>query len=119
MRSGTTGSTVPQITVSPGATGSGALQINVRSSTYTVMVSAFDPAWVQANVPGQTNPIFAHVLDAGQTQSLQPVSGTLSLNIGASKVSVQVTVGGKVLTGWSYTPTQVPYTLDFLGTSQS
>jgi hypothetical protein len=115
--------TLPPTTAVPmvvsGATVSNTTDVTVRAASYTIVVTAFGKAWVQATVPPEPKPEFAAIMEAGQTQTLQPGNGQLDLNVGASGVTVQVQVNGQPVTGWNYKPTNVPYTLDFQSTAQS
>jgi len=109
-----TGSSVVTTGV-PGPDGS--IPVTVRAAQYTVLVQASARCWVQASVPNNPVPVLNTVLDAGTNQVVNPVNGQLTLQLGASGVTVVVQVAGKTVRGWSYTPTAAPITLAFTTTS--
>jgi hypothetical protein len=53
------------------------------------------------------------ILQAGDTKTLAPVQGELSIEFGASFVIVQIQIAGKTVAGWSFTPPTAPLTLSF------
>jgi Helix-turn-helix domain len=101
---------------SNGATGS----VVVHAASYQVTVTAGNRCWVQATVPTQTSgPIYAQVLPAGQSTVLDAAAGQLSVQVGASLVTLHVQVAGKTVPNWSFTPEVAPFTLNFASASAS
>jgi hypothetical protein len=102
------------------ATGSGlAENVTVKVGglgSYAVVVSAQDPCWVQVNTPASFSPQFSQVMQGGQSQTFKPANGQLTLLVGASHVTVTVTVNGKPAK-WSFTPPTAPFTLNFAQSS--
>jgi hypothetical protein len=94
----------------PGPTGT---TVTVRAQAYTVLVQASSPCWVMATTPQGTAPVFNATMAPGTSQELTPANGQLSVELGASGVTVTVKVAGKTVSGWSYTPTSAPVTLLF------
>lgn len=106
----------------------GSESVTVHSATYQVVVAAQKPCWIAATgavapsivgaLSSQTTPassasVFTGVLQSGQTKVLDPVGGKLSIEFGASLVTVQVQVSGKTVPGWSFSPTMIPFRLSF------
>ncbi len=56
-------------------------------------------------------------MPAGATQAFPAVQGQLTVQLGASHVVVQVQIAGKTVPGWQFTPSAVPFTLNFASTS--
>ncbi|MGH9030152.1 MAG: RodZ domain-containing protein, partial [Acidimicrobiales bacterium] len=104
----------PSQLVSTTGSGAGTESVVVRSGDYAVVVDAREPCWIEATgPPGGSGPVFAGVVQAGQTKVLDPVAGRLTVQFGASLVTVQVEVAGKAVNGWSFSPKTVPFTLSF------
>jgi cytoskeletal protein RodZ len=100
--------------VTQNSTASGSVSVIVNSTDYQVLISATEPCWVDATAPsGGAGPVFEGVLQAGDTRTLSPVQGALTVQLGASYVNVQVQVAGKIVQGWSFTPPSAPLTLNF------
>lgn len=87
--------------------------VQVDTAQYTVTVTAQNRCWVQATVPASPTPVFASVLAAGAQQTLHPSNGQLDLNLGASGVTVSVTLANKTTSAWQFTPPAAPFTLTF------
>lgn len=94
--------------------GSDSATVTVSSTQYTVLVSVQGQrCWVQASTPGSSAPVFASVVPQGAQQSFQPDKGQLTVELGASGVTVSVTLAGKHSPAWQYTPQGAPFTLNF------
>jgi hypothetical protein len=94
--------------------GSDSARVTVASTQYTVLVSVQGQrCWVQATTPGSSAPMFAGVLSQGAQQSFQADKGQLTLELGASAVTVAVTLAGKHAPAWQYAPPGAPFTLNF------
>lgn len=95
-------------------TGSDSATVTVPSGKYTVLVNVQGQrCWVQATTPGASAPVFAAVLAQGAQQSFQPDKGQLTVQLGASGVTVSVTLAGKHSPAWQYAPQGAPFTLSF------
>jgi hypothetical protein len=98
--------------------GSDSATVTVSSSQYTVLVTVQGlRCWVQATTPDSPTPVFANVLTTGAQQTFQPSKGQLTLDLGASGVTVSVTLAGKHTPSWQFTPQGAPFTLDFTSSS--
>jgi hypothetical protein len=96
------------------ASGTGSASVTVHAKSYQVVISAQKPCWIDATIPpGSSGPVFMGILQTGDTKTLAPVQGELSVQFGASFVIVQIQVEGKTVTGWSFTPPTAPFTLSF------
>ncbi len=92
--------------------------LEVNSAQYSVVVSAQAPCWVQVTTPGSSSPQFASVMAAGAQKTFHPSGGKLMVQLGASKVTVQVLLDAKSSSpAWQFTPTVVPYQLSFTSTT--
>ncbi len=94
----------------------GSESVTVHSQSYQVLVAAQKPCWIDATGTAQSSgsaPVFEGVLQAGETKVLNPVNGALSIEFGASLVTVQVEMNGKTVPSWSFSPSTVPFTLSF------
>jgi hypothetical protein len=112
----TTAPTAPPVTVATvietsNTPNSAAVQVN--ATQYSVVVTPSAPVWTQVEVPGTTAPVFEGTLQAGETKTFSGASGPLAVNLGAAKVTLQVLVSGKAVSGWSLTPPVAPYTVTF------
>jgi Tol biopolymer transport system component len=90
-------------------TGTNALVSTNGSGVY----SANTLAQAASVTPDGSRPVFVDVLQAGDKKTLAPVGGRLSIEFGASFVTVQVQVAGKTVPGWRFTPTVAPFSLSF------
>jgi transcriptional regulator with XRE-family HTH domain len=86
----------------------------VHARNYEVRVAAFNRVWIQATAPSSYTEIFSGTLAPGQSQTIDPVNGQLTLELAATSAVVVVDVGGKILPGWFFTPTAVPFYLNFV-----
>ncbi len=88
-----------------------AATFSVRASTFTVETSAVgNPSWVQVTDPGQTAPLYAGILEAGQSKSFS-TQHSLVVEVGSSAAHLFVSSGAKNL-GF-YFPKAAPYTVTF------
>jgi Helix-turn-helix domain len=88
-----------------------AATFTVRATTFTVQTSAVgNPSWVQITEPGQNAPLYAGVLEAGQSKSFS-TQHSLVVEIGSSAAHLFVSSAGKNL-GF-YFPKAAPYTVTF------
>jgi hypothetical protein len=100
------------------ANGAGSGSVTVSSSQYTVLVSVQGlRCWVQATTPGASTPVFSSVLAQGAQQTFHPSNGQLTLDLGATGVTVSVTLPGKHTPSWQYTPQAAPFSLAFTSSS--
>ena len=100
------------ITQTAGPTGFASVAVHAKS--YRVEISAQQPCWIDATAPPDgSRPLFVDVLQAGDTKTLTPVKGQLSVEFGASFITVQIQVAEKTVPGWSFTPPTAPFSLSF------
>ena len=95
------------------STGNTSATVTVPGSAYTVVVDAQHPCWVQASVPTSATPVFASVVAAGGEQTFHSANGRLSLELGASAVTVSVIESGKSTAAWHFSPATAPFDLSF------
>ena len=95
------------------STGNTSATVTVPGSAYTVVVDAQHPCWVQASVPTSATPVFASVVAAGGEQTFHSANGRLSLELGASAVTVSVIESGKSTAAWHFSPATAPFDLTF------
>jgi hypothetical protein len=103
--------------VSTTQSGAGSATVSVRASSYSVVILAWARCWVQVETPQSFTPVFNSVLNAGQVQTFASSEGQLTLNLGASPVTVQVKVGGKTAPGWVFKPSNAPFVVNFASTT--
>jgi hypothetical protein len=94
-------------------TGAGSATVSVRAANYTVRVGAWAPCWTEVHTSQSFSPVFAATLQAGQLKDFNTVNGNLSVSLSAAHVTVQVRIGGKTVPKWVFTPSSVPFTLNF------
>lgn len=87
--------------------------VSVDGASFQVIVSTQAPCWVQVTSPAAFAPAFSSVMPAGTTQTFASAAGQLTVQVGASKVLLQVRIAGKTVPGWQFTPSAVPFTLNF------
>ncbi len=85
----------------------------MASGSFDVLVSSQAPCWVQVTSPASFSPVFSSVMPAGAQQVFSSANGQLTVQFGASKVVVQVRIADKLVPGWQFTPTAVPFTVNF------
>jgi hypothetical protein len=100
-------------------TGAGSATVSVRAADYTVRVGAWAPCWTEVHTPQSFSPVFAATLQAGQLKDFNAVNGQLSVSMSAVHVTVQVRIGGKTAPKWVFTPSSVPFTLNFKSATNS
>jgi hypothetical protein len=98
-------------------TGAGSATIAVRASNYTVRVGAWAPCWTEVHNPQSFAPVFAATLQAGQLKDFNSSNGQLTVSMSAVHVTVQVRINGKTVPKWVFTPSSVPFTLNFNSTT--
>lgn len=98
-------------------TGSGSATVSVRASNYSVVVAAWAPCWTEVHTPQSFSPVFGATLQAGEVKVFNPANGQLTLNMGASLVTVQVRINGKTVPKWLFKPASSPFTLNFNSTT--
>jgi Helix-turn-helix domain len=103
--------------VSTTQSGPGSAAVSVQAGTFSVVVLAWARCWIQVETPQSFTPVFNSVLNAGQVQTFTSAEGQLTLNLGASLVTVQVKVGGKTAPGWTFKPTNAPFVVNFTSTT--
>jgi hypothetical protein len=94
-------------------TGAASATASVRAASYNVVVAAWAPCWVSVTTPGSFAPVFRNTMPAGQVKTFASVDGQLTVNVGASLVTMQVQIGGKTVSGWLFKPANAPFTVDF------
>jgi len=83
--------------------------VHVAAATFDVEVTAQDnPSWVQVTAPGQDAPLFAGILEAGQSQTF-PVNQSLVVQVGSAAAHLFVSSHGHNL-GF-YFPPAAPFTV--------
>lgn len=87
--------------------------VSVAATSFQVVVSTQAPCWVQVTSPASFAPVFSSVMPAGTTQTFSSSNGQLTVQLGASKVLLQVRTAGKTVPGWQFAPSAVPFTLNF------
>jgi hypothetical protein len=85
--------------------------MNVTSNSFTVRVVAVKyNCWVQATALGQSQPLFAQVLPAGQTHTFT-VTSSLTIDTGSSAGRAFIYKGNKLI-GFFF-PSKVPFLMTF------
>ena len=114
-----TGTAVPSSGVVFTQAGPTSGSVTVSSAQYTVVVSAQAPCWVKVTTPGGAPPLYQAVMQPGAQQTFHPANGQLAVNLGASKVTVAVLVGGAHAPSWQWSPASAsaPFQLSFTSTS--
>ena len=69
------------------------------------------------HTPQSFSPVFGATLQAGEVKVFNPANGQLTLNMGASLVTVQVRINGKTVPKWLFKPASSPFTLNFNSTT--
>jgi hypothetical protein len=90
---------------------------NSTTATYTVSAAHFDvvlvttaPCYVEVTSPASVTPIFEDIQVANVTKSY-PATGSLTVNVGAAEVSINVSVKGKRV--FTTIPTYAPFSYTF------
>jgi len=118
-----TGATTPTLAPGPGKapqgpvtealTTAGSATVTVQAASYSVVVSASAPCWTVVNTPQSFKPVFNAELAAGQVDSFDSADGQLTVNVGASGVSLQVRIAGRLVSNWVFRPPTAPFVLNF------
>ncbi len=87
--------------------------VSVSAATFTVVIGALAPAWVQVTAPGATQAELAGILQAGQTKTFDVSGGPLTVVFGGAHVLVAMQIGGRTVPNWFYVPPAAPYTTTF------
>ncbi len=74
--------------------------VTVRSPVYQVVVTTQAPCWIHVSSPASFAPVFSATVPAGTTKTFTSANGQLSVELGASHVTVTVQVLGKTVPGW-------------------
>jgi hypothetical protein len=99
--------------------GANSATVSVAARSFEVLVSTQAPCWVQVTTPASFTPVFSAVMPGGAQQTFSSSNGQLTVQFGASKVTVQVRVGAKTVPGWQFSPGAVPFTLNFTSAASS
>jgi len=86
--------------------------VTVRSSVFSVVVTTAAPCWIHVSSPASFAPIFSATVPAGTTKSFTSASGHLSVELGASHVSMTVQILGKTVPGWVLAPRAAPFVVN-------
>jgi hypothetical protein len=106
----TTTTTLPVVSL-PTATSTHAANYKVATSAFTLVVSATTgPCWINVMNPSSNATVFSGVLAAGEQRSL-PVTGPVSLEVGAPSVFAGTVNGKAFVLPYGY---QTPFTLNFV-----
>ncbi len=96
--------------VAPGPSDANASSFAVNTKHFTVNIATTGPCWVQVTSSSSTTPLVSSVQPANKLLSF-PATGTMTVQVGASKVLVGVAIKGK--SAFVTTPTATPYTYIF------
>ena len=107
------GNTAPKGPVNYTLTTSGSANVTVQAASYSVVVSASAPCWTVVNTPQSFKPVFNAELGAGQADTFNAADGQLTVNVGASGVTLQVRIGGRLVPTWVFRPPTAPFVLNF------
>jgi hypothetical protein len=91
--------------------------VQVRSPVFAVVVVTQAPCWIHVTSPTSFAPVFSATVPAGTTKTFTSGNGHLSVELGASHVTVTVQVLGKTIPGWSLSPSSAPYVVNFSSTT--
>jgi hypothetical protein len=105
--------TTPVATVTETMSGPGAATMTVRASQYQVVMATQGPCWVRVSDPLSFLPVFSATVPAGTVKTFASGAGALSVELGASRVSLQILVHGKTVPGWSFSPASAPFVVNF------
>lgn len=96
--------------VAPGSSTPNGATFTVNTSHFTVNVATSGPCWVQVTSSSSATPLVSGVQPAGKVLSF-PATGTMTVQVGASRVIVGVAIKGK--SAFVNTPGSTPYTYVF------
>ncbi len=86
--------------------------VTVRSSVFSVVVTTTAPCWIHVSNPASFAPVFSATVPAGTTKSFTSASGQLSVELGASHVSMTVQILGKTVPGFLLAPRAAPFVVN-------
>lgn len=99
--------------------GTGSATISVRASNYSVVVAAWARCWTVVNSPQSFSPVFQGILQGGEVKVFNSSNGQLTVNLGASLVTMEVRINGKTVPGWVFKPNSAPFVLNFTSNTSS
>ena len=99
--------------VTEAAAGPLAASVSVRSPVYEVVVATQAPCWLHVTSPTSFAPLFSATVPAGTTKTFTSGNGQLSVELGASHVTVTVQILGKTVPGWVLAPRSAPFVVNF------
>jgi hypothetical protein len=91
----------------------GSATISVRATNYSVVVAAWARCWTVVSSPQSFSPVFQGILQGGQVKVFNSNNGQLTVNLGASLVTMEVRINGKTVPGWVFKPKSAPFVLNF------
>jgi cytoskeleton protein RodZ len=91
--------------------------IGIRSPVFEVVVVTTAPCWIHVSNPTSFAPLFSATVPAGTTKTFTSGNGQLSVELGASHVTVTVQILDKTVPGWSLTPSSAPFVANFHATT--
>ena len=104
---------VPAHLVTQTTSGPQSASVTVRSPAYSVVVTTAAPCWIHVTSPAGFGPLFSATVPAGTTKSFTSTNGRLSVELGASRVTVTVQILGKTVPDWTLSPAVAPYVVTF------
>jgi hypothetical protein len=99
--------------VSDTASGPLSAAVAVHSPVYEVVITTQAPCWLHVSSPTSFAPLFAATVPAGTTKTFTSGNGQLSVELGASHVTVTVQILDKTVPGWSLSPSSAPFVVNF------
>ncbi len=99
--------------VKEAASGPLSATVTVRSSVFSVVVTTAAPCWIHVSSPASFAPVFSATVPAGTTKSFTSSSGQLSVELGASRVSMTVSILGTTVPGFVFAPRAAPFVVNF------
>jgi len=95
------------------STAAGSASVAVEASRYAVIIEPSAPVWIEVRGFGDSTPVFAGILSAGEIKTFPGTRNPMSVELGASKVTLQVQVASQTVSGWSFVPVTAPFALTF------
>ncbi len=102
--------TPPPSKVQLGAFTNQSAVLNVNTANFTVAISTSARCWVQVTSSSSSTPLLSEIVPAGQLLTY-PAKGTMTVEVGASAVTVAVTIKGQM--EFHNSPTTTPFTYTF------
>jgi len=96
--------------------GVGSATVNVSVANYTVVVTASNPCWIEAQVPISAKPLINQVVVAGQSVSIPVTGGQLALHLGSVSATITIKIGGRLIALWDLRPDAIPFVATFTNT---